>query len=188
MASILADFKPQELWIGFGASNREMDRLLQEAERRRTPVVIRQAGDSFEFGGVTIRVLAPANSLGSQTHRQNDDTLVMKLTYRQTSALLEGDAEKPTERLIAQEHPEADLLKVAHHGSASSTSLDLLAAVRPRFALISVGANNVYGHPRIEVLQRLTDFRVATYRTDLQGAVTFYLDGKTVSARTAALR
>jgi competence protein ComEC len=101
--------------------------------------------------------------------------------------LLEGDAEKRTEKQVAEEEPRADLLKVAHHGSATSTIPELLAAVHPQFAVISVGARNVYGHPRIEVLQRLANSKVPTYRTDLDGAVTFYLDGQRVTVQPAAL-
>ncbi|MEP6643225.1 MAG: competence protein ComEC, partial [Acidobacteriaceae bacterium] len=104
-----------------------------------------------------------------------------KISYGGTAALLEGDAEKQTERQVADELPQADLLKVAHHGSATSTIPELLAAVRPKFAVISVGSRNLYGHPRMEVLSRLQESRVATYRTDLNGATTFYLDGKTVT-------
>ena len=78
------------------------------------------------------------------------------------------------------QHPQAMLLKVAHHGSATGTSADLLSTVHPRYAIISVGARNTYGHPRREVLGRLQDAGVITYRTDEEGAVSFYLDGKTV--------
>ena len=105
--------------------------------------------------------------------RPNDESLVIKISYGATSALLEGDAEKKTEKQVAQENPQADLLKVAHHGSATSTIPELLAAVRPKFAVISVGARNVYGHPRQEVLERLAEAHVLTYRTDMNGAVTF---------------
>jgi competence protein ComEC len=111
----------------------------------------------------------------------------MKITFRNTSALLEGDAEPQAEREIAEEQPQADLLKVAHHLSAHSTIPQLLAAVHPRFAVISVGAQNGYGHPRQEVLERLAGAAVRTYRTDLDGAVTFYLDGEQVIPQ-AALR
>jgi competence protein ComEC len=72
---------------------------------------------------------------------------------------------------------------VAHHGSATSTIPELLAAVHPRFAVISVGLRNVYGHPRMEVLERLAEAHVRTYRTDLDGAVTMYLDGNVVTPR-----
>jgi competence protein ComEC len=111
----------------------------------------------------------------------------MKITFGKTAALLEADAEKGTERFVSSEDPVADVLKVAHYGSASSTNADLLAAVKPQFAVISVGARNVYHHPRVEVLQRLQQAKARTYRTDLDGATSFYLDGKTVTSQ-AGLR
>jgi competence protein ComEC len=89
--------------------------------------------------------------------------------------------EKPTERFVSTEDPAADVLKVAHHGSATSTKADLLAAVHPRFAVISVGARNVYHFPRTEVLERLQGAKVITYRTEEDGATSFYLDGRTVT-------
>jgi competence protein ComEC len=98
------------------------------------------------------------------------------------STLLEGDAERRSEQRFSEEQPQADLLKVAHHGSATFTIPQLLAAVHPHFALISVGARNTYGHARGDVLARLAAAHVLTYRTDLDGAVTFYLDGQRVSA------
>jgi len=176
-AAILANFRPRELWLG-DPSDPEMNGLLQRAQELGVRVVQHQAGDEFDFGGAEVRIMAPgAQDLAA---RRNDESLVMKLVYGKTSALLEGDAEKRSEQEIAEEKPEADLLKVAHHGSATSTTPLLLERVHPRFAVISVGARNTYGHPRGEVLTRLGDADVMTYRTDLDGAVTFYLDGKTV--------
>jgi competence protein ComEC len=105
-----------------------------------------------------------------------------------TSILLEADAEKETERLISREQPQADVLKVAHHGSASATNEDFFQIVRPRYALISVGRRNVYRHPRREVLQRLQESKAQTYRTDMNGATSFYLDGKTVSVQVPQFR
>ena len=177
-AAILANFRPRELWLS-DLSDPEMEALVHQASDLGVSVVQHRMGDSFNFGGAEVRVLAPdAQSLGV---RRNDESLVLKLAYGKTSALLEGDAERKSEQRIAEEQPEADLLKVAHHGSATSTIPQLLATVHPHFAVISVGARNTYGHPRAEVLARLEDAHVLTYRTDLDGAVTFYLDGKTVS-------
>ena len=180
MAAILTNFHPGQLWLGVNTPSEELQSLFREAAALRIPVISHTAGDNFEVGGSTVRILAPQPDLVNQSRRRNDDSLVMKISYGSTSALLEGDAERATERRIAEEEPQADLLKVAHHGSATSTIPELLAAVHPRFALISVGARNVYGHPREEVLNRLEELRVATYRTDVDGAVTFYLDGKSV--------
>ncbi len=187
MAAILANFHPREFWLGVNSPSPELQALLQEANALAIPVILHKEGDSLEIGDATVRVLAPPRDPGTHASRPNDESLVMKISYGATSALLEGDAEKKTERQIAQENPEADLLKVAHHGSATSTIPELLAAVHPRFAVISVGARNVYGHPRREVLDRLAEAHVPAYRTDMDGAITFYLDGKTVSSPLVAL-
>jgi len=180
MRAVLANFHPRELWLGSGKPNAELERLLQEAAQFGVSVIAREAGDRWESGGLSFRVLAPAPGPSHST-KANDDSLVMSIAYAGSTALLEGDAEKATERQIAQQQPMADLLKVGHHGSATSTIPELLAAVHPRYAVISVGRHNVYGHPRQEVLARLQKSQVKTYRTDLNGAVTFYLDGKVVT-------
>jgi hypothetical protein len=100
--------------------------------------------------------------------------------------LLEGDAEKKVERHIALNHPGANLLKVGHHGSAKATTPELVSAVKPAFAVISVGSGNSFGLPRREILGRLADAGTRVYRTDLDGAVTFYLDGHSVTASVGA--
>jgi competence protein ComEC len=182
MAAVLANFHPRELWLGVESRSPELQKLLLDAKDLGVVVIHCKAGDNIELGGSTIRILAPVLNFGSNTLGRNDDSLVMKISFGQTSALLEGDAERREEQLVARAQPQADLLKVAHHGSATSTIPELLAAVRPHFAVISSGVRNVYGHPRMEVLNRLEQSKIATYRTDLNGAVTFYLDGKGVSA------
>jgi competence protein ComEC len=187
MAAVLANFHPHELWLGVDSPSAELRTLLREARALNIPIILHKAGDSLEIGGAKVAVLAPPLDAEAHVSRPNDESLVMKISYGETSALLEGDAEKKTERQVAEENPQADLLKVAHHGSATSTIPELLAAVHPRFAVISVGARNVYGHPRQEVLDRLAEAHVLIYRTDMDGAVTFYLDGTTVTSQLAVL-
>ncbi len=181
MGAVLANFRPRELWLGVNSSSPELQKLLDQAKALHIPVISHKAGDVIEFAGASIRVLAPASSTEINSSHRNDESLVMKVSYGATSALLEGDAEKQTERQVAVDLPQADLLKVAHHGSATSTIPELLEAVKPKFAVISVGSRNLYGHPRMEVLSRLHESKVATYRTDFSGATTFYLDGQTVT-------
>jgi competence protein ComEC len=192
MFAVIENFRPQQLWLPEGIPAAEIGRLLADAHEYGAAICYRKAGDIFSYGGTTFRVLAPGGesatrNSGSDSNR-NDESLVMKAAYGKTSALLEADAEKPTEKFIITEDPSADVLKVAHHGSASSTSVALLAAVRPRFAVISVGARNVYHHPRSEVLQRLQQSHVTTYRTDTDGATSFFLDGTTVTPRVGIIR
>ena len=162
MAAVLANFHPRELWLGVDSPNPELQTLLREAKALKIPIILHKAGDKLEIGGAKVAVLAPPRDAEAHASRPNDESLVMKISYGGTSALLEGDAEKKTEKQVAQEDPQADLLKVAHHGSATSTIPELLAAVHPGFAVISVGARNVYGHPRREVLDRLAEAHVLT--------------------------
>ncbi len=188
MASVVANFRPTEMWIGEPSNDAAVVALLAEARSLKVNVLPHHAGDDFQLGGALFRTLAPYVKTASQKRGQNDESLVLKVSYRTTSMLLEGDAERATEELVAKEEPQADVLKVAHHGSATSTIPGLLAAVHPRFAVISVGTRNSYGHPRADVLQRLQDLHVSTFRTDMDGAVTFYLDGEKVTTPLADLR
>lgn len=183
--AVIANFRPRELWLPKGIGNDEIQPLLEAAARFDVKLVYRKAGESFAYGGAQIKVLAPDPQFPVRVAHRNDESLVMKISYGRTSALLEADAERGTEKLVASEHPEADVLKVAHHGSATSSQPELLDAVHPKFGVISVGARNVYHHPRPQVLQRLQQSKVITYRTDLDGATTFYLDGSNVTSQIA---
>jgi competence protein ComEC len=180
---IIENFHPSELWLGI---NPEKDALLHLLETAKTNhVVMRRhtAGDEFEWGGAKIRVLSPPPNWQPRPGKENDDSLAMLIGYGETRALLAGDLERKMEQFVATESPRADLLKVAHHGSATSTTPELLEAVHPRMAVISVGYNNSFGHPHESVLKRLQYGKVQTYRTDQFGAVMFLLDGKRVEAR-----
>ncbi|MGA9529205.1 MAG: ComEC/Rec2 family competence protein [Terriglobales bacterium] len=188
MPAVIANFHPRQLWISIDKPTGELAPIVAQALRAGMDVSVKKEGDKFEFGGAKIRMLAPGRDQITGSMRPNDDCLVFTAAFGGTTALLEGDAERPAERRVIEEHPQAMLLKVAHHGSATSTSADLLSTVHPRFAVISVGARNVYGHPRREVLGRLQAAGVATFRTDEDGAVSFYLDGKSVTPSVALIR
>lgn len=188
MPAIIANFHPRQLWISIDKSKGELTPVVAQALRAGTDVSVKKEGDEIDDGGVHFRMLAPGRDQITGSMRPNDDCLVFTAAFGGTTALLEGDAEKTAESRVVEEQPEAMLLKVAHHGSASSTSAKLLAAVHPRYAVISVGAKNVYGHPRREVLDRLQRAGVATFRTDEEGAVSFYLDGKSVTPSIAFIQ
>ena len=179
---IIEDFQPSELWVGINPEITSLQRLYETASTNHVAIRSHVAGDALDWGGANIRVLSPPSDWQPKSKRQNDDSLALLVRYGETSALLAGDLEKNMERFVATESPGADLLKVAHHGSATSTTPELLAAVHPRFAVISAGYHNSFGHPRQVVLERLQANGVRTYRTDLFGGVTFLLDGKQVQA------
>jgi competence protein ComEC len=188
MPAVIANFHPRELWMSIDKPVGELAAIVAQAQKAGMEVSVKKEGDQFDYGGAHFSMLAPGRNQITGSMRPNDDCLVFTAAFGGTAALLEGDAERPAERRVVEEHPEAMLLKVAHHGSASGTSADLLATVRPHYAVISVGARNVYGHPRREVLQRLQEAGVKTYRTDEEGAVSFFLDGHSVTPNVAFLR
>src|SRR6185369_6146129 len=134
------------------------------------------------------RVLSPPVDWELKDKVRNEDSLVLRVHYGQTSALITGDADKKIERMLLVDGPRADVLHVAHNGSATSTSAEFLDAARPQYAVISVGARNQFRHPRQEVLERLAERQVRTYRTDVTGTATFLLDGAKVTPVLPARR
>jgi competence protein ComEC len=183
MPAVLADFRPRELWVGINPHSAAYDAILAQAQTIGTRQIRHIAGDVFVFDDVEIRVLAPEPGYHPAATPGNNDSLVLQMRYGHTTALLEGDAESPSEdRMLAEGGLQSDFLKVGHHGSRTSTTPAFLAAVSPSWAAISVGRRNFYGHPRPEVLDELQSARVRTFRTDMLGLSTFYLDGNSVYA------
>jgi competence protein ComEC len=178
MPAVLANFRPREVWIGNNPHSEAYDAFLAEARSVGASIEHHVAGNRFAFGATQVEVLAPDAEYLPGPAPANNDSLVLRIQYGQSSALLEGDAETPSEhRMVVEGLPHADLLKIGHHGSRTSTTPPFLAAVSPSYAVISVGGHNLYGHPRGEVLDELQGARIHTYRTDSLGLSTFYLDG-----------
>jgi len=179
LPAVLRNFRPRELWVGNNPRSRDYAALLDEAAALRVQVRSFRAGDAFTFGGAQIQVLAPFRGYQPGAEPANNDSLVLHVKNGATSLLLEGDAEAPVEQaMLAEPDLASTLLKVGHHGSATSTRPEFLARVAPRLAVISCGLRNRYGHPRQEVLEELEEAQVRTFRTDIHGASCFALDGK----------
>lgn len=148
---------------------------------------------SFAEGGTTIpwsesctvTVLNPVPGYDTEPEDLNDQSVVLHVRYGETAVLLTGDAEALAEKRMLDTFPRsmlrANVLKLGHHGSSSSTGFSFFLAVDPDFAVASCGAGNDYGHPHMETLSLLYDTRTAFYSTDTDGTVTFHLDGETVS-------
>ena len=138
------------------------------------------AGNSFSLGSSNVQIIGPITEPADDL---NNTSIVMKLTYGNTSFLFTGDAERQEERAIidAGYDLSADVLKVGHHGSDTSTSYVWLREIMPEYAIISVGKGNRYGHPAETVLSRLRDADVKLYRTDLQGDIIAASNGETVT-------
>ncbi len=155
-----------------------VQKVLREKNIKTTVPTV---GDQFYLGKLLVEVLGPVKP-GDNT---NNNSLVLRLTYGTTRFLLMGDAEKEEETDILATHTDltVDVLKVGHHGSSTSTTLDLLKAVKPRYAAVSVGDDSNH-LPKNEVLKRLNEAGAQIYRTDIYGTVIFMSNGKTISIAT----
>lgn len=157
-----------------------------EIARRAIPRTIARRGGVVDLGGgAALRILSPPRSYDGVTVRNiHEASVVILLSFGDTRALLPGDAELPVERALlaaagpAGEELRADVLKVGHHGSKTSTSAVFLAAVQPRLAVISAGRKNRYGHPTADVIDRLAAAGIRIFRTDQDGTVTLSSDGR----------
>ena len=141
-------------------------------------------GKSLDLGpDVRAEILNPPEQFFAE---MNDNSVVVRVVWRDTSVLLMGDVETEAERSILESGAEisSTILKVGHHGSGTSSSAQFLDAVRPRYAVISVGAGNDYGHPHERTLEALSRRNVATFRTDLNGTVVFVSNGTEVAVST----
>jgi competence protein ComEC len=157
--------------------------LQREARARGVRVVAARVGESFTLGALRIRVLWP-DGPGRRDEDPHEHGVVLLASYGQFDALLTGDSESAV--TLPLHPPQIELLKVAHHGSSDPGVGELLAAVRPRIALISVGEGNDYGHPAPSTLAALTSFAgLDLYRTDEDGRIIVESDGTTFSVRTA---
>jgi competence protein ComEC len=184
--AVLANFDPRLLVVGNNPLSTNYRAILAQAASQHIPVVQHFAGDHWLLGSVTsVQVLWPSRGYRPKALPGNNDSLVLRLKYRKTSALLEGDAQALAESAMLQagEAGHVDLLKVGHHGSLSSTTPAFLAAVSPEYGAISCGLRNFYGHPRPATLDKLQGAQVQTFRTDTLGEADFYLDGSHVVAQ-----
>lgn len=140
-------------------------------------------GESFEFGSSMVVFLGPIHE---KVEDINDTSIILKITYGNTSFLFTGDASREEEQLVLSQNYnlQSTVLKVGHHGSAESTTYPFLREIMPQYAIISVGDNS-YGHPTDEVLSRLRDANVKLYRTDMQGDIVVSSDGNSVTVTTS---
>lgn len=151
--------------------------------QEQTRLVEARRGQRLMLGdGVRLDVLGPPRPYVQSERVENDNSVVVRLRYGAFCALLAGDIEAPAEAELVRSGilTPCAVLKVAHHGSASSTTRPFLDAVRPRFALLSVGADNRYGHPNDAVLDRLQQAGVRVWRTDHDGTLHLATDGRTL--------
>jgi competence protein ComEC len=164
-------------------NTKTFESLLKAIQNKKIPVENPATGDNFKLGSALCTVLAPNRSHYEEI---NDYSIVLRIVFGNNSFLLMGDAGFESENEIAAKGYffKSDVIKIGHHGSSSSTGDEFLKQAVPRYAVISVGQGNDYGHPHKETLARLNQGGIKIYRTDLNGNITVTSDGSKIDIIT----
>ena len=154
-----------------------------KAEEKGIEIINPYCGEVFYLGDGKVEILGPVSE---ETDNLNNTSIVLKVTYGETSFLFTGDAEYEEEQDILNAGCDlrADVLKVGHHGADNSSSYSFLREVMPEYAIISVGKDNSFNHPAENTLSRLRDVGAKVYRTDMQGDITVFSDGQNITVTT----
>ena len=179
LPALIENFHPAQLWTGATPASAAWLAVRKKAQSQGVRIIAMQSGRSFDFGGARIEILSPPSDYVAGASPKNNDSLAMRVTFGRRAFLLTGDMERPMElrALGSGELLAADVLKVGHHGSNTSSTGEFLDAVAPTFAVISDGFENSFHHPHPQVLDRLLAHHAAALRTDMQGLITVRTDG-----------
>lgn len=158
---------------------RTYDDVIQAMKSKRYSAVHPEVGDTYSFGDASFTVLGPIQEYSDN----NNNSIVIRMNHGDNSFLFTGDAEEEAEWDILEEglNIRADVLKAGHHGSSTSTSDEFLEAVSPKYAVISCGEGNKYGHPHAETMNKFRQKGITVYRTDEQGTIIASSDGNTIT-------
>ena len=150
--------------------------VLDSLEKKNLNFDTPQIGSTFDLGKAKIETIY----VGKDSKNLNNSSIILKLTYGNVSFLVTGDTESDVEKTLLNKEIESDVLKVAHHGSNTSSSNAFLKKVNPKYAIISVGTGNSYGHPKSVILDRLEKLGTKIYRTDELGTIIVTTDGEKI--------
>ncbi len=162
------------------SSTKTFENFVNAVRYKNLKLTVPEVGTTYKLGDTTFKIIAPNSSKYEEI---NNYSIVVKLTYQNTSYIFTGDAEVLSEEEIISKFPDelkCDVLKVAHHGSSSSTSDEFLRLCEPKYAIISLGRDNPYSHPHKSVLDRLKKHGIEVYRTDKLGTITLESDGTNI--------
>ena len=153
-----------------------LDALNSKNIKFETPSI----GNTYNMDDAVIKVLY----VGTDEDNLNNDSIVLKINYKNVKFLFMGDATTSVEKEIMNDDLKADILKVGHHGSNTSTSSDFLKKVKPSYAIVSVGLNNTYNLPSSKIIDRLKKQNISVYRTDESGTINVTSDGDNINIET----
>lgn len=173
---LLNNFRIKNIIIGLQTEkNSNMTNLINLAKNKKINIIVVEKGDIIKIDNETkLEIFFPNRENVVSANKINNNSLVFKLIYQNFSMLFTGDIEKEGEEALLKNdvnNLKSDILKVAHHGSKTSSTEKFIKAVNPQIALISVGKDNLFGHPSNEVIKRFESYNVKILRTDLNGEI-----------------
>jgi len=193
LVAVLKNYRVHNIiWSGIAKDNAESREWSDLIAKEGANVVIAAAGEKFDLGGSPaggvacgLEILAPVGGDLKSSQSQNEFSVMARLVYGQRSFVFTGDAtSKEEEAALLVDSRQADVLKVAHHGSKTSADDVFAARFLPAAAVISAGLNNSYGHPHQETLDLLTKYDIKTLRTDQNGDIVFRTNGENIFVST----
>lgn len=177
MASIIKNFDIDKIYMPDVVTTTSFfENVLIEVKNKGYFIETPKEGDSFNLGEAVVDVLY----LDNDEDNFNDDSIILRVKFGSNKFLFMGDASSKVEEKILNKNLSADILKVGHHGSSTSTSNEFLKYVNPKYAIISVEKNNSYGHPSELVLKKLNDKNISILRTDECGTIVVESDGNNI--------
>jgi len=184
MMNVLDTFPVDKAWdSGYSHGSKTQENFLQAIKDKGIRFGMPKAGFSQQVGDAKIEVLAPVRALSGTNSDANNNSVVIRISYQQTSFLLTGDMESE-ERSTISSWPKTTVLKVAHHGSRNGTDRYFLSSLSSKMAVISCAQGNSYGHPHSSTISALMNAGIKIYDTEDVGTVVLSSDGKTVNVKT----
>ena len=181
MPTIIRNYKVDRFLMPSTKTNTKSYQLtIEELNKKNIAYETPNIDDEFNLNDTKLKVI----SITDNKEELNDTSIILKVTYKNNTFLLTGDATKEVELNILDKDIKSDLLKVSHHGSKDSTSAQFLTKVNPEYAVISVGKDNEYHHPHQITLDKLNKINTKIYRTDLNGNIIAYSNGNGVLIET----
>ncbi len=170
------------IWTSELSQGKTFEAWQEKLKKEGANIYFAKAGMKILASQVKIGILYPMELPKQDSKNNNDTSIVARMVFGQTEFFFSGDINREIEQeiILANQSIVSDVLKVAHHGSKSATSLEFLANVKPNVAVISSGQNNSYGHPHQEVLSALAEFGIKVLRTDQKGDVKITSDGRNI--------
>jgi competence protein ComEC len=179
LSDVVKNFRVGEALVGHASVDPEFARFANALARHNVPLSSLGGGERFLIEGVSVEVLWPPRVSDFSATSRNNDSVVLRLVYGSVSVLLAGDIEQETEAALVKSGLDlrADVFKVPHHGSKTSSTESFLDRVQPRCAVISVGERSRFGHPHSVVTERYRARGIRLYQTGRDGTVTVETDG-----------